>query len=503
MNLIQLAENNYRKFGEYECLIFNARAYTNRELLRDSRKMASALIGLGVKPGDKIVVMLPNCPEVLISYQAILRAGGIIVPAVPLLTAKELNHILINSEAREVITCAQLLAQVTAAAKGANRLKHIIAVDQDASGGILNFRDLIHTAAGSAPTIPIQDNDVAVILYTSGTTGTPKGVMLTHKNLYTNAVNSAVTGNPKRSNIRLAALPLSHSFGFTTMNIMLIYGNLAILMPRFNVEETFRLIDKYRITHFPGVPAMFALMLQADKVLKEKYDLSCLEGVTSGSAPLPTEIYKAFQNEFGCTIREGYGLSEASPVVSMHYFDRKVKPGSVGQPIPETRVRIVDDEQRDLPPGEIGELIVSGPGVCAGYYRMPGETALTIHNGWLSTGDMAGVDKNGYLYIVERKKDLIIRGGFNVYPRDVEKALYRHPAVAEAAVIGIPDPVMGEEIKAFVVLQPGSSAGQQEIIDFCRQQLSKNKCPKQVTFLDSLPKSPIGKILRKQLRKHT
>ncbi len=503
MNLIQLAEKNFQNFGEYECLIFNERPTTNRELLQDSKKMASALNNMGMKPDDKIVVMLPNCPEVLISYQGILRAGGIIVPAVPLLNDRELNHILINSGAQAVITGEKLLPKVAAAAKGAKQLEHIIAVDQNPGEGILNFWDLIKTASDSPPIIPIQDDNVAVILYTSGTTGTPKGVMLTHKNLYTNAVNSASTGNPKRSDIRLAALPLSHSFGFTTMNILLIYGTLTIMMPRFNVEEAFRLIDKYRVTHFPGVPAMFALMLQADDAVKRKYDLSCLKGVTSGSAPLPAKIFKAFQSEFDCVIREGYGLSEASPVVSMHYFDREVKPGSVGQAIPETSVRIVDDKHREVPAGEVGELIISGPGVFAGYYRMAEETATTIRNGWLYTGDMARVDADGYLYIVERKKDLIIRGGFNIYPHDVEEVLYQHPSVTEAAVIGSPDSIMGEAVKAFIVLKKGATIGQQEIIDFCRQYLSKNKCPKFVEFLDCLPKSHIGKILRKELRKHT
>lgn len=501
MNLVELAEENHKKFGEYRSLIFEDKEYTNFEMLVYSRKLANSLKSLGIGPGNNVVVMLHNCPEVLISYQGILRTGSIIVPVISMLNEKELTHILKNSRAVAIITSRDLMPKVELAREEIETLRHIIIVEGDPEPGTLNFWDLLNESSDEPISITIKDDDLAVIIYTAGTTGTPKGVMLTHRNLYTSAVNGASARDVKRTDITLAVLPLSHSFGITIMNTSFIFGNLFVLMPRFDIEETFRLIEKHNITNFPGVPAMFGFMLFAPPEKRQKYNLSTLKNVTSGSAPLPVETLRAFEKEFDCTITEGYGLTEASAVVSVGYFDRDIKVGSVGQPIPETEVRIFDENDQDVPAGGVGELIVKGPNISPGYYNMPEETANNFKNGWLYTGDLAKIDEDGYLYIVERKKDLIIRGGFNIYPRDVEEVLHRHPSVQEAAVIGIPDPIMGEEVKAFVVLAANTTVSEQEMIDFCRQHLSKDKCPKFVEFLDSLPKSTVGKILRKELRK--
>jgi len=501
MNLVQLAEENYNKFGEYRYLVFDEKNYTNLEILRYSKKISNGLRNLGLKSGDNVVVMMPNSPEVLVSYQGILGAGCVIVPVTPSLTERELKHILLNSEAAAIVTSLEHMPKVDLVRKEVETLKHVIIVKEGQVPGTINFWDLINDSSDKPISITIKDDDLAVIIYTAGTTGTPKGVMLTHKNLYTNAVNTASARKAKKDEISLAVLPMSHSFGITTMNISFIYGNLWVLVPRFNVEEMFRLIEKHRVTNFPGVPTMLGLMLLAPPEVRQKYDLSSLVNVTSGSAPLPVETLQTFQKEFDCIIREGYGLSEASPVVSTHYIDREIKPGSVGQPIPETEVRIVDEKEEDVPVGEVGELIAKGPNISPGYYKMPLETGNTFKDGWLYTGDMARMDKDGYLFIVERKKDLIIRGGFNIYPRDVEEILHQYPKVQEAAVIGVPDPIMGEEVKVFIVLASGATAREQDIIDFCKQHLSENKCPKMVQFLDNLPKSPIGKVLRKELRK--
>jgi long-chain acyl-CoA synthetase len=270
-------------------------------------------------------------------------------------------------------------------------------------------------------------------------------------------------------------------------------------MRKFQVEEAFRLIEKYKVTDFPGAPAMFITMLNSPEA--EKYDLSSLQGCLSGSAPFPVTSLLAFQRKFNCTVYEAYGLSEASPAVSTNYHHRPTKPGSIGQPIPEVKVRIVDDQDQDVAAGEVGELLVYGPNVSSGYYKLPEDTARTFRNGWLYTGDMARMDKDGYLYIVERKKDLIIRGGFNIYPRDLEEILYQHPAVKDAVAIGVPDPVMGEEIKLYVVLKEGAKVSTEEILHYCQGQLSKNKWPKPIEFLAALPRNPMGKILRKELRK--
>jgi long-chain acyl-CoA synthetase len=298
----------------------------------------------------------------------------------------------------------------------------------------------------------------------------------------------------------LQVLPLSHSYGLTVMNTGYLFNQKNILMRWFDTEEAFRLIEKYKVTGFSGSPAMFAMMLNSP--LANNYDLSSLRRCGCGSAPLPLDTLRGFQEKFGCPIWEGYGLSEAAPIVTRHRPDRPQKPGSIGVPIPGVEVRIVDEEDNDLPVGKIGELIVRGPNVSPGYYKMPEETGQAFRNGWLYTGDMARMDDDGYLFIVDRKKDLIIRGGLNIYPWDVEEVIYEHPAVQDVAVIGVPDPIMGEEIKAFVVLKPGYNITGQELIAFCQESLGKYKCPKYIEFIDQIPRNPVGKVLRQELRLH-
>ncbi|HUW65542.1 MAG TPA: long-chain fatty acid--CoA ligase [Spirochaetia bacterium] len=502
MNLVELADENYREFGEYPVVVFEEREYTNLQMLVYARKLANGLRGLGIGPGpgDRVVVLLLNCPEVLISYQGILRAGGIIVPVMFRLEAGEIAHILDNSGAAAIITGKDLVPKVDAARKDISSLRHIVIIEDDQVPGTVNFWPLIAASPDDPIPVDIKEDDLAVILYTAGTTGTPKGVMLLHRNLYSNAVSSAAAGDPEtRRGNGLCILPLAHSFGLTVMNIMYKYGNLTVMMRWFDIEEVFRLIEKYKVRGFAGVPAMFAMMLNSPAA--GKYDLSSLKACASGSAPLPVEVLMAFEKKFNCTVREGYGLSEAAPVVSTQFYNRVKKPGSIGTPIDEVDVRIVDGNDRDLPVGEIGELIVRGPNISPGYYKLPGETAETFKNGWLYTGDMAKMDEDGCLYIVERKKDLVIRGGFNIYPRDIEEVLHKHPGVLDAAVIGVPDPVMGEEVEAFIVLREGCEAGEQELLAHCRQYLAKFKCPRRINFTSLIPRNAIGKILRKELRR--
>ena len=499
MNLVALADETINTFGEYPFLIFDDKTFTNKQIIHDATKLACSLIMLGVKKGDNVVVMLPNCPEVIISYQGILRCGGIIVPLIPLMAQKELTHILTNCEAVAMITIRDIFQKNESMLLSNKTMKNIILLDDAAPKGTLSFSQLINGQPDNASLPTIGDEDLAVILYTAGTTSIPKGVMLTHKNLYSCADNSSRAHDTQSSDITLVALPLSHSFGLTSMNKAYKYGNLHVLMRKFQVEEAFKMIEKYKVTDFPGAPAMFITMLNSPEA--EKYDLSSLQGCLSGSAPFPVANLLAFQKKFNCTVYEAYGLSEASPAVSTNYHQRPTKPGSIGQPIPEVKVRIVDDQDRDLPLGEVGELLVYGPNVSKGYYKLPEETARTFNNGWLHTGDMAKMDQDGYLYVVERKKDLIIRGGFNIYPRDLEEILYQHPAVKDAVAIGVPDPVMGEEIKLYVVLKEGVNATTAEILHYCQGQLAKNKWPKYIEILGALPRNPMGKILRKELRK--
>jgi long-chain acyl-CoA synthetase len=504
MNLVALADENMERFGEYPCLIFEDAAFTNRQMLHDANALSNGMTNLGISAGDKVMVMLPNCPEVLVSYQGILRCGAVIIPVISMVTEQELKHILLDCEAVAIITGHDIFEKYEPMLKSIVTLKRMIILDdrgenQALPEGTDAYRSLLGDQVQSPALPDIREEDLAVILYTAGTTSSPKGVILTHKNLYSNAINAAIAHGTKSTDITLVALPLSHSFGITTMNKAYKYGNLHVLMRKFQAGEAFRLIEKYKVTDMPGVPAMFAMMLNSREAAGR--DLSSWKTCLSAGAPFPLAGMEAFQKKFHCKVFEAYGLSEASPAVSTNYHDRPTKPGSIGQPMPEVEVRIVDDHDLNVPAGTVGELLVKGPNVSSGYYKLPAETAKTFKNGWLHTGDMASMDEDGYLYLVERKKDLIIRGGFNIYPRDIEEILYQHPAVQDAAAIGVPDPVMGEEVKCYLVLKDGAAVAPEEILFYCQDKMSEHKRPKYIEVVKAIPRNPMGKILRKELRK--
>jgi|CZCB01.1.fsa_nt_gi long-chain acyl-CoA synthetase len=499
MNLVKLADSNIEKYGKYTQICFDDKEYSNIDIIGNAKRLASGLKNLGIKKGDKVVVMLPNCPEVFVSYQAILRTGAVIVPMMHLLGPSEMNHILSNSEAVAIITAKDFLEKIEPVRANIKTLKHIIILGDDDVPGTTNFNRLIIEHAEQAMEVDIAEDDLALILYTAGTTGTPKGVMLTHGNFCACAINSFAIDDKSHDDTTLFVLPLSHVFGFTQMNIGYLAGNKMVLLRRFELEETFRAIEKYKVTDFSAVPAMIAMMLNSP--LSENYDLSSLKTVSCGSAPLPAEVLYGFQKKFNIeAIREGYGLSETGSIVSVLRPGSPQKPGSVGQLIPSLEIRLVDDYGNEVAKGEIGEITLRGPSVFKGYYKMPEETAKALKDGWLYTGDMGRLDEDGYLYIVERKKDLIIRGGFNIYPRDVEEVLYTHPAVLECAVVGVPDAVMGEQVKAYVVLREGHTVTEEELIKHTQEHLAKYKTPKYVEFVSGLPKNPMGKVLRKELR---
>ena len=490
MNLATLGEENPRKYGEYVTLVFEGRELTNVDQQRAANRLANALRRLGLGVGDRAVVLLPNCPEVMQAYAAILKVGGVIVPVVFLLSPEEVRHILNDSEAKVVITAPELASKVEG-------WTGTVILVGGGSGG-LAYEEIVAREPDTFTMVERADGDLAVILYTSGTTGRPKGVALSHANLASNARSAASLYELDRDAWSLAVLPLSHSYGLTVMNAGNILGTRGVLLRWFNPEAVLDTIERYRVQSMAGVPTMYVYLLNYPDA--ERFDTSSMRSWGSGAAPLPLEIVEPFEKKFGGKLMEGYGLTEASPVVSAHRLSGVRKLGSVGQPIPGVQVSILDDDDRPVPSGELGEVCVRGPNVMVGYYRMPEETARTLRNGWLHTGDIGRLDGDGFLYIVERKKDLIIRGGFNIYPREVEEVLYAHPAVAEAAVVGVRDPLMGEDVLAFVVLKLGQEASAEAILGFCQERLAKYKCPKQVRFVDGLPKSPIGKILRKELR---
>jgi long-chain acyl-CoA synthetase len=491
MNLATLGDENVGKFGEYVALHFEGREYTNVEQQRAAARVAHALRRLGVGVGDRVVVLLPNCPEVMQAYGGILRSGAVIVPVVFLLSPEEVRHILEDCEARVVITSPELAAKVE------GWTGPVVLVGGGGAEGRA-WDELVGREADVFPIVPREDGDLAVILYTSGTTGHPKGVALSHANLTGNARAAASLYELDRTAWALAVLPLSHSYGLTVMNAGNILGTRAVLLRWFNPELVLDTIERFRVQSMAGVPTMYVYLLHYPDA--GRFDTRSMRSWGSGAAPLPLEIVEPFEATFGGRLMEGYGLTEASPVVSAHRLSGVRKLGSVGQPIPGVEVTILDDDDRPVPPGELGEVCVRGPNVMLGYYRRPDETAKTLRNGWLHTGDVGRLDADNFLYIVERKKDLIIRGGFNVYPRDVEEVLYAHPQIAEAAVVGMRDPLMGEDVLAFVVLKAGAAVDAEAVIAFCRERLAPYKCPKRVRFLPALPKSPIGKILRKELR---
>ncbi len=491
MNLATLGEENLRRYGEYPALVFEGREITNVDQQRAANRLAHALVRLGVAPGGRVVVMLPNCPEVLQAYAAILRAGAVVVPVIFLLSPEEVRHILEHSGAKLLLTSPDL------AWKAEGWAGRTILVGGETPGAMA-YEELVAREPDAFAPVERAGADLAVILYTAGTTGQPKGVALSHGNLASNARSAASLYELDRQEWALAVLPLSHSYGLTMMNAGNVLGTRAVLLRWFNPEAVLDAIQEYRAQSMSGVPTMYVYLLNYPDA--GRFDTSSMRVWGSGAAPLPVEIVEPFEKKFGGRLLEGYGLTEASPVVSAHRYAGVRKLGSVGQPIPGVEVRIFDDQDRELPVGEVGEICVRGPNVMLGYYRMPDETARALRHGWLRTGDVGRLDADGFLYVVERKKDLIIRGGLNVYPREVEEVLYAHPKVAEAAVVGSPDPLMGEEVCAFVVLKPGEPATADELIGLCQQHLAKFKCPRQVRFVESLPKSPVGKILRKELR---
>ncbi len=501
MSLAHLAEESLDKYGEYVALAFEGRRYTNLDQQREASRLAHALRRLGVGVGDRVVVMLPNCPEVTQSYGAILKCGGVIVPVIFLLGDREVAHILADSEAKVVITAADMLWKVEAQIGVLPTLLHVLLVD---GGGDGQTRSLAAEKAGESdafPTVDRRPDDLAMILYTSGTTGVPKGVALSHDNLESNARAAASLNELGREDWAVAVLPLSHSYGLTVMNAGHILGSRAALLRWFNPEAVLQTIQEFRAASMSAVPTMLIYLLNFPEA--HRFDTRSMRVWGSGAAPLPVEIVEPFERKFGGRILEGYGLTEASPVVSAHRLSGPRRIGSVGRAIPGVEISIQDDLDRPLPAGELGEVCVRGRNVMVGYYRNPEETARTVRAGWLHTGDMGRLDDDGFLFIMERKKDLIIRGGFNIYPREVEEVLYAHPKVAEAAVVGMKDPLMGEDVLAFVVLRSGERASAEEIGAFCEGRLARFKCPKRIRFVESLPKSPIGKILRKELRTQT
>jgi long-chain acyl-CoA synthetase len=461
---------------------------TYEELWDAAARAAGLLKSLGVEPGDRVGIMLPNVPAFPIAFFGALGAGGIVVPMNPLLKSREVAYYLGDSGAKVLFAWHAAAGEAT---KGA----------AETGTQVVEVTDPLLPLAGQDPAPVTEDrggDDDAVILYTSGTTGRPKGAELTHANLTRNAELTATTLlKSGTGDVVMGCLPLFHVFGLTCgLNATIASGSTLTLLPRFDAGKALEIIERDRVTIFEGVPTMYAAMLHHTG---ERPDVSSLRLCVSGGAAMPVEVLRGFEDAFGCIILEGYGLSETSPVASFNHPDKVRKPGSIGTPIAGVEMRLIDADGGDVPPGEVGEIAIRGHNVMKGYWGRPDATTEAITEGWFRTGDLAKVDEDGYYYIVDRKKDLIIRGGYNVYPREIEEVLYEHPDVAEAAVIGIPHGDLGEEVGAAVKLKPGGAATPADLRAFARERVAAYKYPRYVWIVDDLPKGPTGKILRRDV----
>ncbi|HEX4804355.1 MAG TPA: long-chain fatty acid--CoA ligase [Conexibacter sp.] len=491
-NLASLLTDSAARHPERPAIKLEDATMTFAQLDDASARFAGLLAARGFQPGDRVGVMLPNVPYFPVVYYGILRAGGVVVPMNVLLKEREVAFYLEDSGARLLFAWHEFgeEARPGAAAAGAELVE---VAPRD-------FMREITAAAPRAGLADVDDEDTAVILYTSGTTGKPKGAELTHANLYGNAKTKVETLIQLRDgDVILGALPLFHSFGQTAaMNAGMMAGVCLTLLPRFDGVKALQIMERDRVTVFLGVPTMYSAMLAVPAA--ERPDTSSLRTCISGGASLPVEVLRAFESQFGVAILEGYGLSETSPVASFNHPGRERKPGSIGTPIRDVRMKVVDPDDRELPAGEVGEIVIQGPNVMKGYWKRPDATAEAMRGGWFHTGDLAKVDEDGYFFIVDRKKDMIIRGGYNVYPREIEEVLYEHPAVAEAAVVGIADATLGEEVGAAVALKAGAEATPEELQAFVKERVAAYKYPRHVWLVPELPKGPTGKILKREIQ---
>jgi long-chain acyl-CoA synthetase len=529
MNIGSLIEDNVKRFGERENVYFEGRWYTNAEINRTANQLGNALKALGIGKGDRVAVQMPNSPPVFSAFPGIYKIGGIVVPLNPLLRPDQASYIYRDCGAKAILTSSDYLGWITEAQKQAPDLKYIILTDKDGVPGTVSYREIMSNSSNELVIEETDNDDVSALIYTAGTTGQPKGVMHTHYSLYINALSFyeyilnnlpvtlqqasyaidprtlkpietslCVTG-VNRATVSLGVLPLSHSYGIAFSIMGSFVGAKAVVLRWWNVEEALKAIQSFRISHMAAVPTMYIQMLDFPDL--DKYDLSSLQACNSGGAALPVEVALRWKQKMGVDIREGWGLTESGATTTGQPAELPPKYGSVGKSLLKCNtIKIFDNNGRELPSGQQGEIVVKGPTLMKGYWNLPEDTAQTIRGGWLYTGDIGYMDEDGYIYITDRKKDIIIRGGENVSPHEIEEVLYRHTKVVEAGVIGIPDKVYGEEIKAFVVLKPGEQASETEIIAFCKECLPTFKTPKQVQFVESLPKNLLGKVLRAELR---
>ncbi len=519
--LQDLLDRSVEKFPKRIAIIFSGAKLSYQKLGELSKRFAASLQEFGIGKGEKVAIMLPNLPQTIIAFYGVTRLGAIVVPINPLYTEREIEFQLEDSGANTIIVLdalypkiANLQSKNVIVVRAEEYLPRVLSllyslkkerkVKIEKRNGLFFFKDLVAKKPSKFSFPKPSPEDIVLLQYTGGTTGLPKGVVLTHKNLVANVtqVRHWYSTLKEGKEVFLFVLPFFHIYGLTvSLNFPIYIGATLVVLPSFNAVSILKAISTYKVTIFPGIPSMYTALL-SQKRLKE-YDLSSLRFCSSGASALFPQILKDFEEKTGAKLIEGYGLTEASPVTHSNPIEGERKAGSIGIPLPDTDCRLKDLEEgkRDLSPNEIGELCIQGPQVMKGYWNRDSETASALRDGWLYTGDMARMDEDGYFYIVDRKKDMVIVGGYNVYPKEVEDVISLHPKVKEVAVIGAPDKLRGEKVVAFVGLQEGKKARAEEIISFCRERLAKYKIPKKVEFRRELPKTYLGKVSRKDLKK--
>lgn len=499
MNVAELAENEIQRFGEHTSLVFENEDWTNVAMDRAARKLGNALRRLGVKRGDRVVINMPNCPAIFQSFQAVWKIGAVVVPVNYLISEGETAHIYRDCGAETVIGSHDLAPKIQSARTEAGTVKNVILVNGEAAEGTHSYSALLEDSPEALDTVRTDDDELATLVYTAGTTGKPKGVMHSHYGLYACARQVMDSLTWPDNQVSIFVLPLCHMYGLAIMVTgSLKGGGKGVVLPTFDIEKIFEAIDRHKAHYFAGVPTMYVYLLLYPH--PEKYDLSSMWWWQSGSAPLALETWKGFKEKFGFEIIEGWGLTEAAALNCTNPIRGPVKTGSIGKPMKGVTMKVVDSAGNELPAGQEGEIIMRTASLMKGYWNKPEETAQVIKNGWLYTGDIGYFDQDGYFFITDRKKDLIIKGGENIHPREIDEVLCAHPKVCEAAAVGVSDELYGEDIRAFVVLKPGEQATQEELIDWCCTKLKRFKSPKQVRFVGSLPKNLVGKVLRRELR---
>ncbi|MBB5149465.1 MULTISPECIES: long-chain-fatty-acid--CoA ligase [Ureibacillus] len=504
MNLVKKVREQSLNHPEKIAYIFEGRSTTYGEFEDKVSSLAFSMNQLGIQKGDHVALIFQNCPHFLIAYYALMRIGAVSIPINPMYTLDEMSYIVDNGDVKWIIAGEDSIGRINQLSNKFSQIKGSILCDKDSShlfhdrqeGKYHFYSDLIKHSYSMKP-VSLEADDIAIILYTSGTTGHPKGVMLTHGNLYANARDVGDYFLFSEEDRVIATLPFYHVFALTVvLNVPLSTGATILIAPRFSPKYIFQLAKEYHATVFAGVPTMYSFLHQYKE--GEPSSFSSLRLAISGGAPLPIKVLENFEARFNIPIFEGYGLSEAAPVTCFNSPTQKPKPGSIGTSIPNVINKVVDDQGNDVAIGEVGELICKGPNVMKGYYKSPEETDKAIRDGWLYTGDLARQDEEGYIYIVDRKKDLIIVGGYNVYPREVEEVLYTHPKVLEAAVVGFSNEDYGEEVHAFIVLK--EEAYYDELLQHCEKHLATYKIPEAFHIIQSLPKNSTGKILKRHLK---